>query len=397
MKKQKILLVNKFYYNRGGDCIQTINLRKILEANGHEVAVFSMQYPQNIESGYDKYYPSQVDFSGGVKAKLNAASRIFGIGDVKTQFAKLLKDFAPDAVHLHNIHSYISPVVAKMAKKSGCKVVWTMHDYKLSCPSYSCLHNNKPCELCLTDKTAVLKTRCMKGSMVASLLAYLEARYWNLKKLVKYTDTFICPSEFMGQMMMKAGVPQNKIFVKNNPILERKDISEKKNRVSDYYCYVGRLSTEKGIETLLKAASELPYKLKVAGGGPLEEELRKKYTSDNIEFLGQISRDAVVDLFSNAMFSVAPSECYDNNPGSVIESLCMGTPLIGAKIGGIPELISEKDGILYEPFNKDSLKDAISLMATKYTEYDGVSISKSANERFSSQNYYNEIASLYGV
>ena len=97
------------------------------------------------------------------------------------------------------------------------------------------------------------------------------------------------------------------------------------------------------------------------------------------------------------MFSVAPSECYDNNPGSVIESLCMGTPLIGAKIGGIPELISEKDGILYEPFNKDSLKDAISLMATKYTEYDGVSISKSANERFSSQNYYNEIASLYGV
>ncbi len=394
--KQKILLVNKFYYHRGGDCIQTINLRKILEDNGHEVAVFSMQYPQNIPSGYDKYYPKQVDFSGGVKAKLNAAARIFGIGDVKKQFVKLLKDFAPDVVHLHNIHSYISPVVAKLAKKQGCKVVWTMHDYKLACPSYSCLYNGKPCELCLTNKMGVLKTRCMKGSLVASLLAYLEARYWNLKKLVKYTDTFICPSEFMGQMMIKTGVPQNKIAVKNNPILEQKQINNE-NNISDYYCYVGRLSQEKGVETLLKAASELPYKLKVAGGGPLEEEFRKKYKFGNIEFLGQISRENVVSLFSNAMFSVVPSECYENNPGSLIESLCMGTPIIGAKIGGIPELISAEDGLLYEAFNKESLSSAISAMTLKYMKYDRGTIAEKANKRFFAQNYYNEIKSIYSV
>lgn len=394
--KQKILLVNKFYYHRGGDCIQTINLRKILEDNGHEVAVFSMQYPQNIPSGYDKYYPKQVDFSGGVKAKLNAVARIFGIGDVKKQFVKLLKDFAPDVVHLHNIHSYISPVVAKLAKKQGCKVVWTMHDYKLACPSYSCLYNGKPCELCLTNKMGVLKTRCMKGSLVASLLAYLEARYWNLKKLVKYTDTFICPSEFMGQMMIKTGVPQNKIAVKNNPILEQKQINNE-NNISDYYCYVGRLSQEKGVETLLKAASELPYKLKVAGGGPLEEEFRKKYKFGNIEFLGQISRENVVSLFSNAMFSVVPSECYENNPGSLIESLCMGTPIIGAKIGGIPELISAEDGLLYEAFNKESLSSAISAMTLKYMKYDRGTIAEKANKRFFAQNYYNEIKSIYSV
>lgn len=397
MKKQKILLVNKFYYNRGGDCIQTINLRKILEDNGHEVAVFSMQYPQNIPSGYDKYYPKQVDFSGGVKAKLNAAARIFGIGDVKKQFAKLLKDFAPDVVHLHNIHSYISPVVAKLAKKRGCKVVWTMHDYKLACPSYSCLYNGKPCELCLTDKMGVLKTRCMKGSLGASLLAYFEARYWNLKKLVKYTDIFICPSEFMGKMLLKAGVPQNKISVKNNPILEQKEFCDSKNNKSDYYCYVGRLSEEKGIETLLKAASELPYKLKVAGDGPLGEMLRERYKCKNIEFLGQISREEVVTLLSEAMFSVVPSECYENNPGSLIESLCMGTPVVGANIGGIPELISKSDGILYESFNKESLKFAIESIFKRVSFYDRKSIADSANKRYSSLNYYNEIISIYSA
>lgn len=395
--KQKILLVNKFYYNRGGDCIQTINLRKILEENGHEVAVFSMQFSQNIPSGYDNYYPSEVSFSGGIKNKLKAAARIFGIGDVKEQFIKLLKDFNPDVVHLHNIHSYISPVVAKLAKRHGCKVIWTMHDYKLACPSYSCLYNGKPCELCLTDKMGVLKTRCMKGSLVASILAYLEARYWNLKKLIKYTDTFICPSEFMGQMMIKAGIPKSKIVVKSNPILEQKDTSVVKENISDYYCYVGRLSQEKGVETLLKAASELPYKLKIAGSGPLEEEFRNRYSSDKIEFLGQISREEVVTLLSKAMFSVIPSECYENNPGSVIESLCMGTPVIGAKIGGIPELISEDNGLLYEAFNKESLSNAISVMAIKYLEYNREAMTKKANMRFVAQNYYNEIKLIYSA
>ncbi|MBQ8043963.1 MAG: glycosyltransferase, partial [Clostridia bacterium] len=181
--KQKILLVSKFYYHRGGACIQAMNLRKILEDNGHEVAVFSMQYPKNISSGYDEYFAKEVRFFNGLRDKLGATLRVFGLGDVKIRFKKLLNDFKPDVVHMHNIHSFISPVVAKLAKRMGCKVVWTLHDYKLACPSYACLYNGKPCELCLTDKMGILKTRCMKDSLVASILAYLEARYCNLKKL----------------------------------------------------------------------------------------------------------------------------------------------------------------------------------------------------------------------
>ena len=125
--------------------------------------------------------------------------------------------------------------------------------------------------------------------------------------------------------------------------------------------------------------------------------MRNKYKSDNIEFLGQISRDNVINLLSDAMFSVVPSECYENNPGSLIESLCMGTPVIGAKIGGIPELITEDDGLLYEAFNKESLNSTISVMVSKYMKYDRDTISKRANSRFVAQNYYTEIKNIYSA
>ena len=194
---EKILIVNKFYYPRGGDCIYSLNLEKMLTESGFEVAFFSMEYPENIQSKYSKYFAPEVNFSGGASAKIAAVKRTLGMGDIVCRFKKILEDFRPDVVHLNNIHSYLSPVVGELAKKAGCRVLWTLHDYKLLCPSYSCLRNGQPCELCFTDKSQVLKTRCMKGSLAASAVAYLEAKKWNKKRLEKFTDTFICPSRFI--------------------------------------------------------------------------------------------------------------------------------------------------------------------------------------------------------
>ena len=176
---KRILIVNKFYYSRGGDCIYALNLERMLQQHGYEVAVFSMQYPENEDSRYGRYFAPQVDFAGGIGAKIAAVKRILGVGDVVARFKQLLSDFKPDVVHLNNIHSYLSPVVGEIAKKAGCRVVWTLHDYKLLCPSYACLRNGESCELCFTDKSSVLRTRCMKGSLAASAVAYVEAWYWN--------------------------------------------------------------------------------------------------------------------------------------------------------------------------------------------------------------------------
>ena len=118
-----------------------------------------MQYPENISSAYSGYFATEVNFGNGFIGKLKALGRTMGLGGIKRQFARLLSDFNPDVVHLNNIHSYLSPVLAAMAHSRGIKVVWTLHDYKLACPSYSCLCQGRTCEKCFTGmKTGVVPT-----------------------------------------------------------------------------------------------------------------------------------------------------------------------------------------------------------------------------------------------
>ena len=175
----KILLANKFYYRRGGDCVHTLNLEQLLKAHGHEVAVFAMDYPENLKTQWSKYFPSEVKFKLGT-GMIEALMRPFGTREVQRKFNAALNDFHPDVVHLNNIHSQLSPVIAEMAHERGIKVVWTLHDYKLLCPRYDCLRNGETvCESCFADKHKVLEYKCMKNSKVASFLSYGEAMKWH--------------------------------------------------------------------------------------------------------------------------------------------------------------------------------------------------------------------------
>ena len=433
--KKRILIANKFYYPRGGDCIVAMNLERMLKEQGHEVAVFAMQYPENIDSGWNNYYPSQVDFAGSLGTKLKAAKRLMGWGDIKQAFNKILDDFKPDIVHLHNIHSYLSPVLAQLAKKRGCKVVWTLHDYKLVCPSYACLLNEKPCERCIGhSKTHVLKNRCMKGSLAASAMAWLEAQKWKRNKLEEVTDAFICPSEFMASKMKKDGFNPEKLHVVCNHIdpeklesmhnaatpsldllsaesrsrgekiiktpqlpnsvdLNNGDSKAIPNR-EDYYVYVGRLSPEKGVETLLDVASKLPFTLKIAGDGPMLDQLKQQYSENhNIEFCGRLDARQVAELLCKARFSVMPSECYDNNPLGVIESLCAGTPVVGARIGGIPELLDENNGMAFTSGDRNELAHAIKAAFEK--KWDNNAIKDVAISDFSAEKHLRLIEEIY--
>ena len=399
--KPKILLVNKFYYRRGGDCVCTLNLEKLLLEHGHDVAVFAMQHPQNLSSKWSGYWPEEVSFSGGFKDKTHALKRVLGLGDVKEKFYALLSDFKPDVVHLNNIHSYLSPVLAELAHKYGAKVVWTLHDYKLICPSYSCLDPmGNICEKCFSNKLHVLTSRCMKGSMAASTIAWLEAMAWNRKRLEKNVDMFICPSSFMKLKMRRGGFDDRKLitlcnFVAPDMLESFKQLDFNASR-QEYYCYAGRLSSEKGVATLLNTASRLPYKLKIAGDGPLLQELQQKYKEcANIEFLGRIDSDGVRSLLSNARFSVLPSECYENNPLGIIESLCAGTPVVGARNGGIPELIegTPHRGIIFTPGSETELAAAIEQM-WNYDTPNG-DISRKAIKEFSPETHYKQLMQIY--
>jgi len=407
----KILLCNKFYYRRGGDCIVTINLEQLLKAKGHEVAIYSMDYPENISSTdsptvarWKKYWPSNM-------SKIKAFTRPFGDGEVVDKFTRMLEDFQPDVVHLHNIHTHLSPVIAKIAHEKGIKVFWTLHDTKLVCPCYTCMrektHPNPHlkggdchpeqgikmewCEECFTDKTAVIKHKCMPGGIIGSTIGYFEILKWNAEKLQRYTTKFLPPSQFMMDTCVRGGYDANKFEVlcnfididkipwyiewKNkslsadkfmslssdeqissiNPINSKKTINLLPKE--DYYCFLGRVTEVKGIRTLCKAASQLPYKLKVIGGGDLLDELKQEFSNSQIrdnkvEFLGQMNWEEFRPILEGAKFMVLPSEWSENNPLTVIESQSLGTPVLGARIGGIPELIVENDSLSVD---RDSL------------------------------------------
>jgi len=399
---KRVLLVNKFYYPRGGDCIVVLNTEAQLQQHGVEAQVFAMEYPQNLPARYQDHFASKVSFEG-LKNQLRAMQRTLGWGDVKQQFESVLDEYRPDVVHLHNIHSYLSPVVGEIAHKRGIRVVWTLHDYKLLCPRYDCLLDGKPCEKCFTGaKGNVLRHRCMKGSLPASGLAWIEALKWNRSTLEKFTDAFICPSQFMADKMADGGFSRDKIKVLNNfldPVKLRQyqAINATDNQEREgYYCYVGRLSQEKGIQDLLEAASRLPYRLKVAGSGPLEPAMRIKYAQcPNIEFLGMQNATDVAKLLAHARFSIVPSQWYENNPLSVVESLCAGTPVAGSSMGGIPELIDSENGVVFQPFDQETLSTAITMsMARQWNHAD---IARTALQRFDpSTHVHTLLSNIYG-
>ena len=234
----------------------------------------------------------------------------------------------------------------------------------------------------------------MKNSKVASILAYREAVSWTRERLEKCTDTFICPSQFMADKMAQGGFCKTKLVTLCNFIDVEKCKRDDHFEKDDYYCFIGRLSHEKGARTLIEAANQLPdRKLVVIGGGPLEEELRKM-SGPHIQFVGFKQWDEIKMLVGRAKFAVAPSEWYENNPLSVIEALCLGTPVLGANIGGIPELIqSGVSGAIFESRNAKTLKEMIETLFAMNFDY--AHIAEISMVRYGTEDYYNQLMKVY--
>ena len=415
----KILLCNKFFYRRGGDCIYTIELEQLLRSHGHEVAVFAMHHPDNISSPWSKYFPDEISFHPSTNM-WKAFMRPMGTNDVKLKIEALINDFHPDVMHLGNIHSQLSPILAEVAHNHAIRVVWTLHDYKLLCPRYDCLQpNGSICEECFSpnrlsidnnkkipNPTTCLKHRCIKNSLLASFIGWAEMKKWNREKLCFISDKWICPSQFMLQKMVQGGFPNEKLIHLCNFIDVEKCLMDGYSQREDYYCYVGRLSHEKGIETLIDAASQLPYRLIIIGDGPLRNQLNEKIQQlscqDRIQLAGQKNWEQIKHLVGHARMLVIPSEWYENNPLSILEAKCLGTPILGARIGGIPELINpisssefldDVDGDLFIPRDVADLTRKINSLWTRPFDYD--QIAKRSQQQFSAETYYGKLMKLY--
>lgn len=402
----RILIVNKFMYPRGGDCLVALNTARLLREHGHEVRLYAMDYPDNLPVEEASSFAPRVKCdSSSLLDKFRALRRILGKGPIRRSFRRVVNEFRPDVVHLHNIHSYLSPIIGEIAYLKGVRVVWTLHDYKLLCPAYSCLRpDGTVCEDCFKGNLRVSKYRCMKGSRPASFIAHLEGAKWHKFRLENFTSAFICPSEFMAKCMLKGEYTPDKVKVlcnfadpdkfKGREIIERPD---------DYFCYVGRISREKGVATLLEAAVKAGVRMKIAGDGPLRESLETQYGNHPlIEFLGHLDADGVAQLLSHAQASVIPSEWYENNPLGVIESLSLGVPVIGADIGGIPELLRPftspegkpiAAGAPFPSGNAEAL--AATLRDFKPESFNRKLLSEAAQKAFSPEIHYQKLMQIY--
>lgn len=202
------------------------------------------------------------------------------------------------------------------------------------------------------------------------------------------------PSHFMKQKWSKGGFPASKLHVVHN--FTTAPATPPQPREARSYClYVGRLSPEKGVDTLLNAATRLPHlPLLIAGTGPQEDALRQRFGQHaHIRFLGQCTPQKVDELMAGARMLVIPSVWYENNPLSLIEALAHGTPVVGSRMGGIPELLTEANGLLVQPGNADDLQLAIAQAWD--TSFDYSRIAGEALQHFSGQRYLDEILKIY--
>lgn len=364
----KILIVNKFLYPNGGSETYIFNLGEYLKKQGHDVQFFGMEHSGRCVGNNANVYTSEMDFhNGGLLSKITYSIKTIYNIEARKKIRIVLNDMNPDVVHLNNFTYQLTPSIileiVKWRKETNrkCKIVFTAHDYNLICPNHMLNNPNtkENCDRCVYGSfISCIKGKCIHGSFIKSVIGALEGFYWRKKGVYQYLDTVICCSEFMKSKMDLVPVFQGKTVTMHN-FIDRAEISntEKKN----YVLYFGRLSEEKGIKTLIEACKALPeIPFVIAGNGVLEG-----YFSDvtNIKYVGFVSGTALEKLIREALFSVYPSEWFENCPFSVMESLIYCTPVLGADIGGIPELINVGvTGYLFESGNVTDLIDKIRRM-----------------------------------
>ena len=405
----KILMINKFYYVQGGVERYMFDLTEILEQHGHTVIPFSMKHQRNRPSPYEKYFVEHIDFTlssplTALVKGLKIVGRVIYSFHAKKRLKQLLKEVQPDIAHLHMIDHQISPSILHVLKKHSIPVVQTVHQCKLFCPSYLCYiaHKNEICERCVSGRFyhAVIQ-RCHKHSFWASLLVYVESTFHRLIGIYDIVRKFHVPSLHMEQMLKKAGIEKNRISHHFLTI----DIEKYPHTggYEDYYVYFGRLSTEKGVRTLLRAIKESGVKTPcyLIGEGPQRSELEKYvkiHQLTQVRFLGYKEKEELKRIVARAMFVVVPSECYDNSPVTIDESYAMGKPVIGSRTGGIPEFINDGDnGYLVEMGNAAQLAERIKILprSPETIELFSKRVRRFAEENFTPQAHYEFIRAFY--
>ena len=405
----KILLINNFHFRKGGSETVYFNTAEILQKRGHEVIFFSRENPKNLPCRQAEYFIRSSESTSYLRRMLN----YFYNKEARHNIEKLILQEKPDIAHVHLFWGGISPSIFGILRKYKIPLVHTAHDYRMVCPAYVFNSNGRICEECqgVHFYKCALK-RCSKKNLVESVLMsaemYERNRFLNPAKNLSgviYVSRF-SREKHRQYMPLLSSIPSTVLYnFANEPSVDLLN-----HFSGDYYLFYGRLSSEKGVDKLIDVFASLPdISLKIVGTGPLEEQLKQTVVRrriTNIEFLGYKIGRELQTVVSRASFVLVPPQCYENNPMTIIEAYSLQKPVIGANLGGIPEIIDDgKTGYIFQHDNPEDLHRIIK-KTINMSEADYLRMAQNSYEffknNFSSENYavkleefYNQIKDSY--
>ena len=381
----RILLIHNFYKYRGGEDTYFYALQDLLRKKGHSVTTY-IKKSSSIKT--------PVDY-------LKTAFLLFWNPKVEKELEEIITKISPDVVHFHNIFPLIGPGAYKIFKRNGIRTVQTIHNYRLFCPGGTLSNNGIPCPH--SQKKFLLSklfSKCYHNSRLATFLIYCSILIHRQVKSFDDIDAFVFPTEFTKNYYKnRFFIPENKINLLPYFTRELRDKNSKVKR-KNYFLFAGRLSSEKGIMTLLEIFSTLPkINLIVIGDGPLAESINKYNKYKNIA-IKPFSKNKI-KLFSymkNALYTIVPSTWYEILPNVVIESFLNKTPVVGPRIAAFREVIHEKKrGLLFKFGDKNDLKKTIITGWRKKS--DAVTMGNSAYQYykvyFTPEIHYKKLIKLY--
>lgn len=342
----KILILHNTYQQRGGEDVMVEAEAEMLLAGGHDVRVECVSNDDIV----------------GVKDKARVFMRSSYDPARARWAAELVKSHRAEVMHVHNFWPLLTPAVHRGAAQAGAAVVQTLHNFRLLCSGGVFLRDGAVCEKCLNSTPAWgIMHRCYRGSVPGSLaVAAMQIRARQSGIWERDVHRFIALTDFARTKFVEGGLPAERVVVKPNALAV---LTPPTFRQRDGVLFVGRLSAEKGVSTLVEAAKSVPsLSVTIAGDGPDRDELEAA-APPNVRFLGAVSGIKARELMSAAQVLVMPSIWYEGFPVTLLEAFSCRLPIIASRIGSLESLIShEKTGLHFETARTQQLSDHLKLL-----------------------------------
>ncbi len=384
-KRLRAIAVYNRYLNRGGEDEVFEAEARLLEQYGWRIICVT-EHTKNVME---------------LAEKIELAVNAFWSKKWYVRFENILQEKA-DVVHVHNFFPIMSPSIFYACQKAHIPVLQTLHNYRLLCPKATFYRNGRVCEDCMgkiAPWPGVLHG-CYRGSRSqAAVVAGMLTVHRCLKTWQAAVDIYIALSDFSRKKFIQGGVPEEKIVVKPNFVHPDPGV---RNARGDYALFVGRISGEKGVRTLLRAWENLRgIPLKVAGDGPLLEEITlfaQDHRLKTVDFLGRLARTEILALMKGARFLVFPSEWYEGFPMTIVEAFACGVPVVTSSLGAMAEIVERgRTGLHFTPGDAEDLAAKVEWAWTHSKELAEISLEarREFEQKYTAMRNYQMLLDIY--